>query len=109
MDIPAMKLVSNCPQCKQPFADGDLTVLLETRTTRWAHGHCHLCQNKLMAFMMETGGIASSIGMPTDANLEDAQRMIANDPISADELISWHKALQTSDLDWSKALKSIHT
>lgn len=103
--MPPGKLISQCPLCRTAYTQADLAVLGEQQSFRWVHCACPQCGHKMMAFMLESVGIASSIGMPTDLNAADAKRVLALAPLSSDDCIYTHAVLEQDSQDLCRLLQ----
>ncbi|MFZ6015809.1 MAG: hypothetical protein ACOYUZ_05675 [Patescibacteria group bacterium] len=90
---PIYPLMTHCPICHALFAAADVKLISETKCIRLYHSTCHSCGHGLFAYVMETNGGMSSIGLVTDAAGEDALRLADSEPVSSKECINAHRQI----------------
>lgn len=105
MRIHPHRLISQCPACRQAYREEDFAFLGEEAGTQWFHASCGQCFHQMMAFVLEMGGLVSSIGMSTDATKADAQRFLELPSLQADECIAIHQELQWRSKELCAKLK----
>lgn len=111
---PTPSLLAHCPLCHAAYADGAVQLLGEMAPTltvrgksRLFHLTCHTCAHAVLAVILESAQGVSSIGLVTDLEAQDAVRVHAAAPISADDMLKAHQVLTTQSRAFCEALSQI--
>lgn len=91
------KLITSCPMCSAPKEMMHFKLVKQTTEAEFLHIHCALCQGSVVALVMTSGSLISSIGLVTDLTEADAQRLHTAKAISEDDILQLHQALQHQD------------
>jgi hypothetical protein len=95
MDNPnPQKMMAHCPLCQAAYSENAVRLVGEKGPARLFHCTCADCGHAVLAVVIEVAGGISSIGLVTDLEVQDAVRFANLPPISSDECISAHKALE---------------
>lgn len=95
MDNPnPQKIMAHCPLCQRAYADDSVRLVGERGPARLFHCTCSGCGHAVLAVVIEAAGGISSVGLVTDLEVQDAVRFANLPPVSTDECISAHKALE---------------
>jgi hypothetical protein len=104
MDHPSPQLLAHCPVCHTAYPASDVRLLGEKGTTRLFHCTCASCGNAVLAVVLENAGAVSSVGLVTDLEIQDALRFQDVRPVSTDECVEVHRALQTQSKAFCRRL-----
>ena len=88
------QLLQECPICDASYEGEHVAVLEEEEGTQLLHVTCGGCHQAIFALVVKSRGSISSIGMVTDLNLSDAERLRAAEPITEDTLLSFSRMLR---------------
>lgn len=91
----APHMLAHCPLCQTAYHASEIRLLGEKGTTRLFHCTCVSCGHAVLAVVLETSGSVSSVGLVTDMEAQDAMRFQHVPPVSSDECIAVHQALET--------------
>lgn len=94
--LEALKLISRCPICNTPYEVQDAKLFAEQENTTLVHITCRQCSSAFLSMMMRLGQGLSSVGMITDLNFTDAEKIYHLEPISLDEAIAGYEFIQTN-------------
>ena len=86
-----LKLISHCPVCGRDYKSEAGKLFSKDTDARFVHFTCHHCQTHFMAMVMMMPKGMSTVGMVTDLNLKDVQKLHKMLPITVDEAIEGHK------------------
>lgn len=92
-----LKLISHCPVCSRDYKPKAGKLFINESEARFVHFTCHHCQSHFMAMVMMIPKGMSTVGMVTDLNLKDVQKLYKMLPITIDEAIEGHKTLNNPD------------
>lgn len=96
-----LKLISHCPVCGRDYkSEGRLFI--NQNEARFIHFTCDHCRSHFMAMVMMMPKGMSTVGMVTDLNLKDVQKLYKMSPLTIDETIEGHKMINS--LDFKKLL-----
>ena len=93
-----LRLMNQCPLCKQQHTPEAANILLEKNGTHLVHITCPHCQNAVLAVIVVTPMGLSSVGMVTDLQAVDVLRLRHNDAISEDELLDFYTLLKNKQI-----------
>lgn len=88
------RLIAHCPLCQSVYPDDRVHLVGERGGRRLFHYTCRGCGHAMLAIILESKGSISSIGLMTDLEAHDADRIHEAPPISADDCIRAHRILQ---------------
>lgn len=98
------KVLAHCPLCQTAYHASAVRLLGEKGATRLFHCTCELCGHAVLAVVLETSGSVSSIGLVTDMEVQDAIRFQGVSPVSPDDCIRVHQALETDSQSFCERL-----
>jgi hypothetical protein len=75
-----------------------MTLVEEQEDMSLFHLECQQCHASVLAIVTETGVGVSSVGALTDLSPEDTAHVFGADPISEDDLLSFHDVLHQTSL-----------
>lgn len=90
-----IRLLRQCPCCKQAYTEAGMTILEDQGDARLVHAQCQHCLSAVLALTMHSDLGTSSVGMLTDLSATDAQRVRAKSYISQDDLLDCYAGLRT--------------
>jgi len=93
----ALKFIGKCPLCGTAYNVATAKLFAKKEGASLAHLTCTKCKSAFMAIIMTFGQGMSTVGMVTDLNFEDAQRMYGGHPLTVDEVIEGYQFLQKED------------
>lgn len=91
-----LKLMRECPICKQEFDENQVCFLEEKDPAHLVHLTCRECSSAVLAIMMFTPIGLSTIGIVTDLDPIDVVRLRKKERVSEDEVLDLHSLLQGS-------------
>ena len=101
LPAPIPQMLAHCPLCHAAYGDGAVQLVgdLPTpvgahRKPRMFHMTCKNCDHAVIAVIQETVHGVSSIGLVTDLEIQDAVRVRDAAPVSHDDVIQAHVALE---------------
>lgn len=103
------RLIAHCPLCQALYDQREVRLLSEKGQTRLFHCTCRGCGHALLAFILETHGSVSSVGLVTDLEADDAARFQERTAITADECLTIHKQLAERSREFCHALRPSHS
>ncbi len=108
---PTPNLLAHCPLCQAAYGDGAVQLLGEMAPTLAARGKsrlfhltCKNCARAVLAVILESAQGVSSIGLVTDLEAQDAVRVHATPPLSADDVVKAHQDLWARSRAFCKVL-----
>ncbi len=90
-----LKLISHCPICGCDYKSEAGKIFIKDIDARFVHFTCQHCQSNFMAMVMMMPKGTSTVGMVTDLNLKDVQKLHKLSPITVDEAIEAHKFINS--------------
>ncbi len=82
-----LNLIDKCPICNTSYGKSTKKMSISDNNTHLVHVTCHKCQSYFLAVVLEVAKGTSTVGMITDLNFEDLQRIYKLDYISLNEAI----------------------
>lgn len=99
----SQKIIGHCPLCHAAYGNSGVKLLGENGPMRLFHCTCASCGHSVLAVIVENLGSVSSVGMVTDLEIQDALRFKEAKPISSDECILAHRALENESQELCSA------
>lgn len=93
-----LRIMQQCPVCKGKFAPPAAKVLEKRGEAHLIHITCPHCHNALLAMIVVSQLGMSSVGMVTDLNVFDAQKLQGKQALSEDELLDFHVLLKNNQI-----------
>ncbi len=105
-----LKFISHCPICNRDYKPEAAKLVDLTKSCRassiearrlakseakFVHFTCKHCQSHFMAMVMTMPKGMSTVGMVTDLNFKDVQKLYKMSPITVDETIEAHKFINS--------------
>lgn len=90
------KLISQCPICQAKDSTFNVKIIEEKEDAQLTYIKCNKCQGKLMALIVASGQMVSSIGLITDLNGEDIEKFRNCEPLHEDNLLEIHEVLNNN-------------
>jgi len=90
----ALKFINHCPICSQAYNPDNAQLFAKNDTASLVHIACGNCQSSFVAMILMLGQGLSSVGMVSDLNFPDAQRLHKSGPLTVDEAIEGYKLIQ---------------
>ena len=88
-----MKLIRECPQCRVEYEFDQIKVLEEDTGAHLVHITCLQCSNAMLAVIMVNALGMSTVGMVTDLMPDDVVRLRAKEPVTSDDVLTFHELL----------------
>ncbi len=86
--------LGRCPVCRSSYAAASIAAVKIQGSTSFLHLTCQSCEHSMMLSLRRRREGLVCAGIVTDCNLEDARRFADSEPISVDDVIEMHEALQ---------------
>lgn len=90
----ALKIISRCPICSETYHTEEARRFAKNETASLVHITCHRCQSSFVAMIIMLGQGLSSVGMVTDLNYKDVERLHRAEPITVDEMIEGYQQMR---------------
>jgi len=90
----ALRLMSKCPICSHSYPTEAVKFFLKKETSSLVHSTCSNCQSAFVAMIMTLGKGVSSVGMVTDLDFKDVQRLYDKQSITLDEVIEGYEMFE---------------
>jgi hypothetical protein len=101
-----LKLMRNCPLCKNEYTHETLELVEEGTGTHLVHLTCVQCKNAMLALIVVSKLGMSSVGMLTDLNAPDAKRLYRQTALGEESVLDFHDYLKTRSHEFIHLLKS---
>lgn len=88
-----LNLVKHCPICKHEYARSHAAVVDSTEDTELIHVTCASCHSSMHILVSGSSVGMSVLGMLTDLTREDSEKMISNQEVSEEDVLSLHYML----------------
>ena len=93
----ALKIISRCPICSANYETDKAKLLAKSEAAGLIHITCQECHSSFVAMILVLGHGLSSVGMVTDLNYEDVERLHRSDPFTVDEAIEYYAEVQAEN------------
>lgn len=87
------KLLATCPHCAAKHDQLDTAVMNDSKDANLIHVRCRSCQGSVVALLLSTGSLISSIGLVTDLLPEDIGLFQKGPALTEDDLLAMHEWL----------------
>jgi len=94
MDIQPSQLLERCPLCHEKYGTGSIQLLGGEGKTQTFHCACSACGHAMLSVVFEGSGWLSSIGLVTDLQADEAQKLFKTPTITSDECIGIHTSIE---------------
>lgn len=91
-------LVRQCPLCQRAYRFKQMTIIESWDTNQFVHVRCDGCQVAMLLLLVSTPLGMSSIGMLTDLSADDVKHFRTAEPISEEDLFSFHESIQKRNI-----------
>jgi hypothetical protein len=92
-----LKFISHCPVCGRDYKLESCKLLTNEAEAGFIHFTCDYCRSNFMAKIIIMPKGISTVGMVTDLNFKDVQRLRQMPSIIVDEIIEAHKFIHSPD------------
>ena len=86
-----LDLMLNCSVCANVFEEQSVALVNEQEAKTIFHATCQKCLTSTLIFLSRTEKGMMSVGMATDLNRSEAERVFDKKAISADEVIEVYR------------------
>ncbi len=93
----ALKIISRCPICSAAYETERARLLAKSETAGLIHITCQQCASSFVAMVLVLGQGLSSVGMVTDLNYEDIERLHKAASFTVDEIIEGYQQMQNNE------------
>lgn len=90
-----MRLMKQCPLCQTDYNFDNIYLIEEEDNAHLVHITCTVCKGKMLAILMMSSFGMSSVGMITDLDNTDVERLYKEEPMSADDVLELYQLLHT--------------
>lgn len=84
-----------CPVCHTIYSGSEAELIRDTAQATLAYALCAGCGEQFLVLQMYRDSFATTVGVRTELQRHEVERMIAYPAISADDVIGLHQALTT--------------
>ena len=89
------KYIGNCSVCGMPFQARNAHILTRKPELSHVYTQCSECKSSAIVFVLKSAtGFVTTVGMLTDMSKEDIDKFKKMKPITADDVLELHKALE---------------
>ncbi len=85
--------VRECPMCGKSYSEQSVDVLFEEHGVHLVHITCVSCHSKILNIVTISQMGVSSVGLFTDLSADDVVTFYEKEPISEDDVLSFHNAV----------------
>lgn len=85
-----LRVVRECPLCKKDYDLNDTSVIKEKKGAHLVHATCPHCKSAVLSVVTVTQLGMGAVGVMTDLDVEDVERLHSKESISEDELLNFH-------------------
>ena len=90
-----MKFLGNCPICNTKFRPHKASSIDKMGNTEIVYAECPKCASSvILGISKNAPGLVTTVGMLTDMNREDIDRIRDLPPLTADDVLEVHKYLE---------------
>ena len=90
-----MKFLGNCPICNTKFKSQKASLIEEMGNTEMVYAECQKCASSvILGISKNAPGLVTTVGMLTDMNREDIDRIRDFPPLTSDDVLEVHKYLE---------------
>lgn len=89
-----LKLMHQCPLCRQDYAKDGIALLEEKEGVSLVHLECAGCMSSVLAIVMVSQLGMSSVGVITDLSAEDARRFREREIFTQDDVLDFYGCMQ---------------
>lgn len=93
--------MKQCPLCGLDYTENSFSLIDQEEESKLIHLACPHCSQSVLAFVVLSRLGLSSIGILTDLTAEDAIRFQTREPISENEILSFHNLLENKTQEMS--------
>lgn len=92
------KYVGSCSVCSTAFEARNAHILVRKPDMSHVYAQCFKCKSSAIVYVLKSGtGFITTIGMLTDMTKEDIEKFKKMKPISADDVLELHRALEANE------------
>ena len=89
------KFLGNCPICNKKFSSSDASAIKGEEDMRILYVECGKCASSVvLGVVKNVPGLVTTVGMLTDMNKVDIERMHKLSPLTADDVLEMHTYLE---------------
>ena len=89
------KFLGNCPICDKKFSSSDASAIKGEEDARILYVECKTCASSVvLGVVKNVPGLVTTVGMLTDMNKLDIERMRNLSPLTADDVLEMHTYLE---------------
>ena len=92
----ALKFINRCPICNSNYDTKEAKLFAKNDLATLVHITCSKCRSYFVTMIMVVGQGVSSVGMVTDLDFDDVNRLYRMEPMSTDEIIDGHEQIYTN-------------
>lgn len=96
----ALKFISRCPVCNENYNLEGAKLVEEKDNACLIHLTCGKCQGYFLTMVLNFSHGLSSVGMITDLNYNDAQRIYRSVPLTLDEVLNTHQLIEKNNFNF---------
>jgi predicted nucleic-acid-binding Zn-ribbon protein len=95
-----IEMLTDCPVCGKNYGRKEAKIIDVRKNTLLVHTNCSQCKSNFLALISKNiaGGTMITMGMLTDLNFEEANWMLDQNPVSADEVLDLHEEFNVQTL-----------
>ncbi|MBI2582657.1 hypothetical protein HYV98_00125 [Candidatus Azambacteria bacterium] len=91
----AKHFLGHCHQCNARYSPKQAKVIRRSNGVTYLHVDCAECHASiLLAMMVGSMGLVTTIGLPTDLEKGDLERFAFSPTITHDDVLAFHKTLE---------------
>ncbi len=94
----SLRLMNRCPVCQKEYRPTAANILEKKSGAHLVHITCSHCQSAIIALILVSKLGTSTVGVITDLNANDVQRLKNSGGITEDELLDFYQTLKNNQI-----------
>jgi len=87
--------LGNCPICNTKFKAQEASIIEEVDSMQVVYAECSKCRSSVVLGISKNApGLVTTVGMLTDMNREDIDKIRDLPPLTSDDVLEMHKYLE---------------
>lgn len=88
------KILKQCPLCETQYTERSVKIIEQKAESELVHMTCIHCKHAILACIVKSRHGVSSVGMLTDLQVEDVQRLHKKSPLHDNDVLDFHTTLK---------------
>jgi hypothetical protein len=101
-------LLAKCAACEEIFTQEDILVLEEGEQRSVFHATCQACKSATMIYLSAGNGGVMSVGVVTDLDRDEVEKMFQDPAVNTDEVIAMHEVISANEGGMAELLRRVN-